>query len=254
MKLLRYEQMTWMDIKKNLNDKILFIPIGSMEQHGPHLPIGVDSILAEKICENIGMSVGGIIAPVVSYGARSLPNSGGGLSYPGTIFLTGELLIRYYSELINSFVNSGAKRIFLINAHWENEPFIVEAVERSRENKKLIDIEVMVTSWWSVVSEEEMKEIFGGFPGWHAEHAGQAETALIYYFNPECVNMRKSVDCEDNIPLGIYKHPVPEKWKGNKGVLSKTKHVTKEMGEKLSNLVNEKLSCLIGKWENSNGM
>lgn len=244
--MIRYEELTWQQVKESLNYKLLIIPVGSIEQHGPHLPLMVDSILAEKLSERIAAEIDGIVAPVITYGGRSLPTSGGGFSYPGTIYIDGITLIKMYEQIIKSFIRSGATRILILNAHWENEAFLVEAVDRCREQDCLKQSEVTVLSWWNVVTEEEMNSIFGQFPGWHAEHAGQAETALMYYHFSEYTKKLLAVDCNNKIPNGIYKYPVPEGWNGTQGVLSKTKHVTAEMGGQLSQLVVDKI-CRIYK-------
>lgn len=249
MSMKMYEKLVWNEVEDVLQNHILIIPVGSMEQHGPHLPLGVDKLLVNKICEDIVKKVDAVIAPTISYGARSLPTSGGGPSYPGTIYLSGNTIINYYFEIIISFIKAGAKNVFFLNAHWENEPFIIEAVERCRESGYLKGINIMVTNWWNVIDDNEMLEIFGQFPGWHAEHAGQAETALMSYYMPEYVKIENIVDCDYTIPEGIYKYPAPLEWIGNKGVLSKTSHVNEEMGKRLANIVIKRLTCLIEEWE-----
>lgn len=248
MSLLNYELLSWQEVQKNLESKILFLPIGSLEQHGPHLPLSVDSLLVSKICEEIAGEVDGIVAPPILYGARSLPNSGGGLSYPGTIYLSGELLIDYYYQILKSYINSGAKKIFVLNGHWENEPFIIEGAEKLNSTESNNNTKIIILSWWSVISDAEMEKIFGEFHGWHVEHAGQAETALMYFYYSNYVNMSLAVNNSTYIPTGIYQHPVPISWKGNMGVLSNCKHITSEMGEKLALLIKQKLTELILNW------
>lgn len=241
-----YSELCWTQVNDSLKDNVLIIPVGSIEQHGPHLPVTVDSLLANRLAIEIAKKIDGIVAPTITYGARSLPTSGGGPTYPGTIYLDGNVLINMYKQIINSFIKTGAVRILLLNSHWENETFIIEAIEKCREDGILEGKEVIELSWWSVITEKEMYNIFGEFSGWHVEHAGQAETALMSYYFPEYVKMQYSVDCLNNIPSGIYKYPVPDGWSGNMGVLSKTKHINLEMGEKLANLVVTKISNLLG--------
>jgi creatinine amidohydrolase len=249
MTLRKYEQLIWTEVAQVLLDHILIIPVGSLEQHGPHLPLGVDTMLANKICENVGINVGAVIAPAISYGSRSLPTSGGGYSYPGTIYLTGNTITEYYAQIVQSFVFAGARKMLFLNAHWENEPFLVEAVERCRENKYLNGVNIIVTSWWNIITDAEMIDIFGSFPGWHAEHAGQAETSLMCYYMPQCVKMENLEDCNSIIPAGIYRYPVPSGWSGCKGVLSKASHASLEMGKRLAEIIETKLISLVKEWE-----
>ncbi len=116
----------WTDIQDIIRTQWLLLPFGAIEQHGPHLPLAVDTILAESIACEVAERVNGIVAPTLPYGARSLPNTGGGPSFPGTIGLPGNLLISLYRVIIEAFVKQGATKIALINGHWENEPFLIE--------------------------------------------------------------------------------------------------------------------------------
>jgi creatinine amidohydrolase len=242
---IRYENLSWTEVQDTLCQHWLIVPFGSVEQHGPHLPLGVDSFLAHHLAMDVADVVCGMVAPVVTYGARSLPNSGGGPSYPGTIPVPGHLLSEFYAAIISGYVTAGARRIFLLNAHWENEAFMFEAIERCREHRQLEQAQVLALSWWSVVGDKEMADIFGAFPGWHAEHAGQAETALMLHYRPDLVRMDKAVDHHDAVPAGLYRYPTPTAWSGNQGVLSVTSHVKPDMGRALAALVKDKLVGLL---------
>lgn len=242
---MEYARLKWGDVPRALSEHWLIIPIGSLEQHGPHLPLAVDSVLVERLATRVASAVDGIVAPTVPYGARSLPNSGGGPSYPGTVHVAGDLLTRFYEALLVSFVRCGATRLLVLNGHWENEPFVVEAIEKCREAGILESRRVVALSWWSVVHEEDMRDIFGAFSGWHVEHAGQAETALMLAVAPDLVSMEEAVDHCLDIPHGIYQHPTPDAWKGNLGVLSRTRHVDAVMGQELADLVISRLQCIL---------
>ena len=60
----------------------VFLAVGATEQHGPHLPLGVDVILPTAIAERVARNVGGIVAPTIPYGYKSQPRSGGGEAFP----------------------------------------------------------------------------------------------------------------------------------------------------------------------------
>lgn len=245
MASIRYEHLSWPEVQEQIGRHWLLLPFGSVEQHGPHLPLAVDSLLSYHLAADVADAVHGIVAPVVSYGARSLPNSGGGPKYPGTILIPGHLLSEVYAAIIAGYVTAGARRLLLLNAHWENEAFLFEAVERCREQRQLEQAQVLALSWWSVTTDKEMADIFGVFPGWHAEHAGQAETALMLHYCPHLVHMEKAVDHAENVPAGLYRYPNPASWTGTMGVLSRTRHVNAEMGARLAVLVKDKLAQLL---------
>ena len=78
-------ELTWPEYaQKMMGGATVFLPIGATEQHGPHMPLSVDTILISTIAERIARNVGGIVAPVIPYGYKSQPRSGGGESFPGT--------------------------------------------------------------------------------------------------------------------------------------------------------------------------
>ena len=245
MSARRYDALTWPEVPDALASRWLVLPTGGVEQHGPHLPLSVDSLLAERLAARVAERVDGFVAPTVTYGARSLPGSGGGHRYPGTVHLPGDLLIQVYAQLVRSFIGAGARRLLVLNGHWENEAFLHEAVDQVRERGELEGRTLVALSWWSVVGEADVREIFGAFPGWHAEHAGQTETALVLALAPELAHMDRAVDHHGAIPAGIYRHPAPDAWCGTQGVLCPTVHATAEQGRRLLDLIVDRLVALL---------
>ena len=242
--MVKYEEMTWIDIQKKLASTLLIIPVGSIEQHSSHLPVSVDSIIAENLAFTLAEKIGAIVAPTMKYGSKSLTNSGGGSSFPGTIGISGITLITFYTEAIKEYLRAGAKRILILNGHFENEAFIVEAIEQV---KKHMDKECMIVelSWWNVINKDEMKEIFGKFDCWDVEHAAQAETALMMYYRPDLVG-----EFNDNVkPLNmnpsIYSTKCNKNIIDNLGSLYPYSHVTLQMATQFVKKINIKLIEMI---------
>src|ERR1700710_2602169 len=99
---------------------IIFIPLGATEQHGPHLPLNVDVILPTAVCERVARNTGGLVAPTLAYGYKSMPRSGGGQSFPGTPSLDGHPFSLMIRDIIRDMGSHGARRFVLINGHYEN--------------------------------------------------------------------------------------------------------------------------------------
>lgn len=241
-----YGSFRWPDVRDALRSKWLVIPVGSVEQHGPHLPLNVDTVLAEKFAEMLARELDAVVSPPIGYGCRSLPHSGGGPRYPGTIRLTGSTFSALFKEILVEYLRNGAQRIVVLNGHWENEAFLLDAIEECREEGRLDGSLVVALSWWSVITEQEMVEVFGRFDGWHVEHASQAETALMLAFAPELVNMELAVDNDSPVHLGVYCHPTPVNWTGNRGVLGTSTHVDREMGQRLARRVIQRITRVVG--------
>lgn len=204
------------NVEESLEQCWAVVPFGSIEQHGPHLPLGVDLFLAEAMAKNVAEAIGGVLCPTIPIGARSIANSGGGMSLPGTLALDGTTLIALYCQLIAGLVSNGAKRILCLNGHWENEPFIVEAIDQFGPKE---GTQIIAASWWSVVGEEEVHSHFPSFAGWHLEHAAQVETSLMLHYFDELVSMRDAIDGRCKIPAGVFRWPTPSEWLESQGVL-----------------------------------
>ena len=172
---------------ENDSKKIVIIPVGSTEQHGPHLPLGVDTYIADDIAKFLSEKTGAIVAPVLSYGYKSKPLSGGGPLFKGTIDLNGITLINLMYDILCEFARDGFNRIFINNAHFENQAFIEEAMDLATAQFK--DLKVVQSNWWDVLDKKTVDEVFSDvpFPGWAFEHAAITETSLMMYLEPDLV-------------------------------------------------------------------
>ena len=183
------ENMTWKEYQEASGNRILIIPVGATEQHSLHLPLGVDTIISINFAKRLSEKINGCIAPVVSYGYKSNPSSGGGPLFPGTIDLNGNTLITFVHDILIEFLKDGWKKIILLNSHYENHPFLAEAADLVIQDQQQEFPKIILTSWWDNVSEETMPLIFDEkpFKGWDLEHAAITETSLMMYFAPDLV-------------------------------------------------------------------
>jgi len=231
--MIKYSELKWTEVTLTLKRRWLLLPVGGLEQHGPHLPLNVDTVIVERLVESVAKKLDCVVAPTITYGARSLPCSGGGAEFPGTIRIRGSVLIQYYYDIISEFVKNGAAKLLILNGHWENEPFLLEALELCREKVFFNKAQILFTSWWSLVPNEVLKRIFPSeFTGWHAEHASQTETALMMYLSEHLVGAQLE-DNEGMVPAGLYSYPLLPEQKSAKGVLGKASMANPEMGEQL---------------------
>ncbi|MGN0915509.1 MAG: creatininase [Succinivibrio sp.] len=187
---------------ENSADKVVILPVGSTEQHGPHLPLGVDTYIAEDISKLLSEKTGAIVAPALSYGYKSKPLSGGGPLFKGTIDLNGKTLIDLVCDILEEFARDGFNKIFINNAHFENQAFIEEAMALATDKYK--DLKVVQSNWWDVLDQKTIDEIFSDvpFPGWAFEHAAITETSLMMYLEPDLV-------VTDKIPTDVKAVALP---------------------------------------------
>lgn len=241
-------KMTWKEYEAK-KDKVLIIPVGSTEQHGPHLPLSVDAVIAEEIAVRFAKEIDGMVAPVLSYGYKSKPLSGGGPLFPGTIDLNGVTLMNIMEDILEEYIKDGITKIFILNAHFENEAFILESVDIvSRRHKEVTIIE---SNWWDVLSKETIDYCFDvvPFPGWAFEHAAITETSLMMYLAPELVREDKISDEMGAEPAVYAKYPIVKGMVPDSGVLApavssnadKGKRMTDEAVEAFVKIVKENM-------------
>ncbi|MBR7743039.1 mycofactocin biosynthesis peptidyl-dipeptidase MftE [Phycicoccus sp. BSK3Z-2] len=159
----------------------MLVPLGAVEQHGPHLPLDTDTTVAEAVCRGVAarLSADGrpvLVAPPMPYGA-----SGEHEGFPGTVSIGTEALRTVVVELVRS-ARRWCGPVVLVTGHGGNADAVSAAVRRLR-------YEGHDVAWTSCAE-----------PGWDA-HAGRAETSLLLTLRPEDVDTDAAVAGPD-APVG----------------------------------------------------
>jgi creatinine amidohydrolase len=186
-----YSDLTWPEVNEAVEQKrVILLPIGSTEQHGPHLPLDVDNLIATSVCLEAGRRAPGkiLVAPAISYGYNIHA-----LDYPGTMHVGHDHLLGYCLSVCKSFAYHGFKRIVIVNGHGGNSA-VLELVSR----RAILETDALVTSfmWLSLLARDpkfisSVRESV--FPG-GAGHAGEIETSLYLHLAGEKVQMGKAGD------------------------------------------------------------
>ena len=144
----------------------VLVPVGSTEQHGPHLPLSTDSVIAAAAAERTATRLSGpvLVAPVVAFG-----NSGEHAGFPGTVSIGHEVLRMVLIELVRS-LGLWAERTVLVNGHGGNVRTLNEAVAQLRAERHDV-------AWTGC-----------DLPGGDA-HAGRSETSVMLHLVPESVDI-----------------------------------------------------------------
>jgi len=226
--------MTWEEYRDEVSRRIVILPVGSLEQHGPHLPLSVDVVIPTSLAKMVCEELDAMVLPPIAYGYKA---QGGGQLFPGTTSLDGTTLINLTLDILRETYRHGGRRFLVLNGHYENVAFVTEAVHLFLRDAD--DARVVILSWWDQVSDEMIDELFAeaGFPGWEMEHAAITETALMQYFAPELVREDKIIDDQSERMPTYSIFPPPDDIISKSGVLYKATHASREKGEKLAKQV-----------------
>lgn len=177
-KALVLQEMSWVDVKEYLqtNDMVI-IPMGSTEQHGPHLPLGTDYYESFGISKMISEKTGVVVAQVLMVG-YSIYHSG----FPGTLSLKPETMEQVLFETAEILLKYGFRRFMFLNYHGGNN--IVQDKVMHRINHFTKGIAVAIGIGNSIQKEEE-EEFFD----WHS---GKSETSSMLYLRPDLVRMDRA--------------------------------------------------------------
>lgn len=231
--------LSWVEYKRRLDeeDAIVLLPVGALEQHGWHLPLGCDFMIPNEICRRIAGEVGAVVAPPISYGYKSQVRSGGGNHFCGTTSLDGNNLTLMVRDIVKEFARHGAKKIALIDGHFENESFLTEGLHLATRElgfDGITDVTIVKMRYCEEIRQETIDAIFpNGFPGLALEHAAVIETSIMLYLFPDLVHMDKLADDgpADFPPYDRY--PPDPDWVPASGALSPADGSTAEIGRRL---------------------
>ncbi|MYB35519.1 MAG: creatininase [Gammaproteobacteria bacterium] len=231
-------ELDWMTYQSMVETPgcLIFLPVGALEQHGPHMSMNPDVLIPQAIATAVTDRLGNaLVAPPLAYGYKSQQQSGGGNHMPGTTSLDGQTLCCTIRDLIREFVRHGIRRVVLMNGHYENSMFIVEGVDlaiRESHHIGINNLNIMILSYWDFVSDDTIGQLYpDGFTGWDLEHGGVMETSLMMHLYPELVDISKIVDHEPAQFPPYDMFPVDPSLTPASGTLSSAKNATREKGK-----------------------
>lgn len=173
------QEMTWTDVRDYVKTcDMVIIPLGSTEQHGPHLPLGTDFYEALGIARMISARTGVLIAPLLLMGYSEY-HSG----FQGTLSLKPETFEQVLFESVRMLMTYGFRRFMFFNYHGGNGIVQSRVIHRINHGTEAVAVAIGIGAPFSVESREEAPF------DWHA---GIGETSLMLYLKPELVKMERA--------------------------------------------------------------
>ena len=179
-KPLVLQEISWADVEEYLesNDMVI-IPLGSTEQHGPHLPLGTDFYEAFGISKIISARTGVLVAPVL-FSGYSVYHSG----FQGTLSLKPETMEEVLFETAEVLIKYGFQKIMFFNYHGGNRLIESKVIHRINHTTEAVAVAIGYGAGFQEYEPIEGVE--------YDAHAGIGETSLMLYFRPELVRLERA--------------------------------------------------------------
>lgn len=159
-------------------DARLIVPVGTCEQHGPHMPLGSDTMIVERLSRDLSADFGVLLAPTVEYGVNVQTDRG----FAGNASVRKKTLHRLLNDLLDTWEATGFREFILLTAH-EHDPHLeaMSTVITSGARVRVVDIFGVDFSDFLQGQTEPM-------------HGDEVDTSLMLYIAPELVSMELAVD------------------------------------------------------------
>jgi creatinine amidohydrolase len=231
------EQSSYTISSQIQKSKVALLPVGAVEAHGPHLPLGTDNYLAEEIANKLSEKTNGLVLPTLPYGqVWSLGD------FPGSLSISNETLTNLVAEIGESLFRQGFRIFVLINGHYGNAAALKDASRILYE--KFPDCKVLVMFYpgtKKIISEvRESAPVHDSY-----FHACELETSYMLYLAEDRVNMELAINDTPEIPDTADVTPTPWSKFTKTAVLGDATLATKEKGEKIISVALANISRII---------
>jgi creatinine amidohydrolase len=181
-------EMTWEDFRAGDPVRwIAVLPVAAVEQHGPHLPTGVDGYIAEGYLGRV-LALLPETLPATFLPLQWIGKSDEHLAYPGTLTLAAESALRTWTGIGESAHRAGVRKLVIVNSHGGNSALLELVARELRVRLGML----VVTASWSRFGYPD--GLFGETERAHGIHGGAIETSLMLAIRPDLVRMDKAAD------------------------------------------------------------
>jgi creatinine amidohydrolase len=199
-------------------DQRLIMPVGTCEQHGPHLPLGCDTIIVERLADELSAEFNVLRAPTLEYGVNVVTETG----FAGNASLRRKTLHRALNDLVDTWEATGIREFILLTAH-EHDPHLeaLATVITSAARMRVVDIFAM-----------DLGDLLEGQT--EPMHGDEVDTSLILHLSPELVRMDLAQDyMMSRDELRRYRRGWLKIPRGSPGSIGRPRLASAEKGKRL---------------------
>jgi creatinine amidohydrolase len=187
-----------------IGSAVAVLPVAAIEQHGPHLPMSVDTTLVNGV---VSASLAHLPAdlPVLFLPTQQIGKSNEHIRFPGTLTLSAQTLISVWMELGASVARSGIKKLVLLNSHG-GQVSVMDVV--ARDLRTAHDVIVYHTSWYNLPLGDAVTGLFPPEEHRFGIHAGDMETSMMLALAPQWVDMTQARNFHSTSQERAAKYPI----------------------------------------------
>ena len=246
----RWEELTTTDFATlDKQRTIVVMPVGSVEQHGPHLPLSVDVRITEGVLtetlRRLPDSCTVLVLPMLPVGKANEH-----IAFDGTLSLSVQTLISLWTDVAESVFRTGLKKLMILNGHGGQSQVseIVARDLRVRHNALVVPV-----NWWS--ARPAVPSVFGSDEEAYGYHGGAEETSVMLHLHPDLVRRKKIANFtpralaqKERFPL-LYGNGVRHAWAAGDlnptGAIGDASRATAEEGRRIVEEASPPLAALI---------
>ncbi len=225
---MRLEELTSADVARMRRKPVVLLPVGAVEQHGPHLPLGADIIQPMAVLERVAKRTAAVLAPSIAYGLTQTSRP-----YAGTVGVSFDALRAYARDVLADLVRNGFRRIVVVSGHAEG----VHLAALRTAAKEVVDAagaDITVLSDYELIYASKFAEKGEG-------HAGKIETSRLLAERPDLVRARPGQG-KNRIPRFAVVRDARRHWPGFTGDPRKA---SKDLGAALDRFVEDELVKIV---------
>lgn len=183
--MARLRELTWPEARAALANKVVLLPVGSVEQHGRHLPLATDHVTAEAIALRAEAEHDLVVAPTLAYGISPHHRQ-----FFGTCTLRSEVFREVVLDIARSLQSHGTAKLVVVNGHGGNSATLAEAAQVLRAE----GLACALFDWWRGLDDALYRELLGEKAASITGHACAMETSVGLHLFPQWVKIEAAVD------------------------------------------------------------
>ncbi|TLZ81269.1 MAG: creatininase family protein [Methanobacteriota archaeon] len=211
-------------------DPVVLVPVGALEEHGRHLPLGADLIQPLHVLDEVAKRTGAYLAPPIPYGVCTTTRP-----YPGTVSVSVDSLKAFVRDVLADLVRNGVRRVMVVSGHAGREHMMALRAAAQEVVDRGTGLKATVLSDYDIIYASH-----GILPEGDG-HAGAGETSRILTARPDLVKGTSPAGKNDIPAYAVVEDP-RKYWSGVTGDPSKA---SKALGQKLDDLVIDELVRLV---------